>query len=86
MIESECFNKFKKLIWDGPKYLFPLIDWIETSSFSTFFSEPEKLFHVAFSSNSFFTVDLDRHVKLPNLIDFPVNAKVRNLWNRGHHP
>ena len=43
------------------------------------FNEAEKLFHVAFSSNSFFTVDLDKHVKLPNLIDCPANAKVRNL-------
>ena len=54
-------------------------DAIVLDPFSTFFKDPEKLFHVAFSSSSFFTVDLDRHVKLPNLIDCPVNAKVRNL-------
>ena len=77
MIESECFNKLKKLIWDGPKYLFPLIDCIEISSFSTFFSEPEKLFHVAFSSSSFFTVDLGRHVKLPNLILIHICKKIK---------
>ena len=55
------------------------MDGIEIKSFSIFFNEPEKLFQVAFSSSSFFTVDLDRHVKLPNLIDCPVNAKVKNL-------
>ena len=79
MIESECFNKLKKLICDGPKYLLPLIEGMLIKSFSIFFKDPEKLFHVAFSSNIFFTVDLDRHVKLPNLIDCPVNAKVKNL-------
>ena len=55
----------------------PLIDGIEIKSFSIFFNEPEKLFQVAFSSNSFFTVDFDKQVKLPNLIDCPVNAKVK---------
>ena len=29
MIESECFNKLKKLIFEGPKYLRPLIDGID---------------------------------------------------------
>ena len=57
------------------------MDGKEIKSFSIFFNEPEKLFQVAFSSNNFFTVDFDKHVKLPNLIDCPVNAKVRNLWN-----
>jgi len=57
----------------------PRIEGVLIKSFSIFFNDPEKLFHVAFSSISFFTVDLDRHVKLPNLIDCPVNAKVRNL-------
>ena len=79
MIESECFNKLKKLIFEGPKYLGPRIDGIDIKSVSIFVREPEKLFHVAFSSSSFFTVDLDRHVKLPNLIDCPVKAKVKNL-------
>ena len=79
IIESECFNNLKKLIWDGPKYLLPLIDGEEIKSFSIFFSDPEKLFQVAFSSNIFFTVAFERHVKLPNLIDCPVKAKVKNL-------
>ena len=26
IIESECFNKLIKLIFDGPKYLLPLSD------------------------------------------------------------
>ena len=55
------------------------MDGIEIKSFSIFFNEPEKLFQVAFSSSSFFTVDFDKQVKLPNLIDCPVNANVRNL-------
>ena len=55
------------------------MDGIEIKSFSIFFNEPEKLFQVAFSSNSFFTVDFDKQVKFPNLIDCPVNAKVKNL-------
>ncbi len=79
MIESECFNKFKKLILDGPKYLGPLIEGETSKFFSIFFNDPEKLFQVAFSSNIFFTVAFERQVKLPNLIDCPVNAKVKNL-------
>ena len=79
IIESECFNKLKKLILDGPKYLIPLIEGIDNKSFSIFFNEAEKLFHVDFSLSIFSIVDLDRHVKLPNLIDWPVNDKVKNL-------
>ena len=55
------------------------MDGVEIKSFSIFFKDPEKLFHVAFSSSSFFTVVFDKQVKLPNLIDCPVNAKVKNL-------
>ena len=44
MIESEWFNKFKKLILDGPKYLLPLIEGTEVKSSSIFLKEPEKLF------------------------------------------
>ena len=79
IIERECFNKLKKLILDGPKYLFPLVDGEVIKSFSNFFKDPEKLFQVAFSSNIFFTVDFDKQVKFPNLIDCPVKAKVKNL-------
>ena len=49
IIDKECFNKFEKLIFDGPKYLTPLIDGIDIKSFSIFFKDPEKLFHVDFS-------------------------------------
>jgi hypothetical protein len=79
MIERECFIKLKKLILEGPKYLVPLIDGVDNKSFSIFFNDPEKLFHVAFSSSILSTVDFDRQVKFPNLIDWPVNAKVKNL-------
>ena len=48
-------------------------------SFSIFTNEPEKLFQVAFSFINFSTVVFGRHVKFPNLIDFPVNVKVINL-------
>ena len=44
-----------------------------------FVREPEKLFQVAFSFIIFSTVDFGKQVKLPNLIDFPVNVKVINL-------
>ena len=52
---------------------------MDNKFFSIFFKDPEKLFQVAFSSSNFLIVDLDRQVKFPNLIDCPVNAKVRNL-------
>jgi hypothetical protein len=79
MIERECFNKLKKLILEGPKYLVPLIDGMDNRFLSVFFKDPEKLFHVAFSLSIFSIVDFDKQVKFPNLIDWPVNAKVKNL-------
>ena len=69
IIERECFNKFLKLILEGPKYLSPLIEGIEILFFSTFVNDPEKLFHVDFSFINFFTVDFVRHVKFPYLIE-----------------
>ena len=56
--------------------IFFLYGWCDKSSFY-FFKDPEKLFHVDFSFNNFFTVDLDKHVKFPNFIECPVNAKVK---------
>ena len=53
MIESECFIKLKKLIFDGPKYLLPLVDGIGNKLFSIFFNDPEKLFQVDFSLTNF---------------------------------
>ncbi len=79
IIERECFNKFIKLILEGPKYLSPLIEGTSNKSFSIFINDPEKLFHVAFSFISFSTEVFGRHVKFPNLIDLPVNVKVINL-------
>ena len=79
IIESECFNKLKKLILDGPKYLLPLEEGIEIKSFSIFLKDPEKLFHVAFSLIIFSIVDLGKQVKFPYLIDLPVNVRVINL-------
>ena len=69
IIERECFNKLKKLIFDGPKYLVPLTEGMGIKFFSIFFSDPEKLFQVAFSLIIFLTVDFDKQVKLPNRID-----------------
>ena len=69
IIESECLIKLIKLIFDGPKYLSPLIEGIEIKLSSIFFNEPEKLFHVAFSFIIFSTTDFGKHVKLPNFIN-----------------
>jgi hypothetical protein len=79
MIDKECFNKLKKLILDGPKYRVPLTEGVDNKFFSVFFNDPEKLFQVAFSLSNFSTVDFDKQVKFPNLILWPVNAKVKNL-------
>ena len=46
MIEKECIKRLKKFILDGPKYLCPLIDGIDTLSGIYFATEPEKLLHV----------------------------------------
>ena len=81
IIESECFNKFLKLIFDGPKYLTPLIEGTDIKFFSTFANDPEKLFQVDLSLINFSTVDFGKQVKFPNLIDLPVNVSVINLCN-----
>ena len=80
-IYNECDGDFDKIAEKLSNGKDPIAwkDGIDSSSFSTFFKDPEKLFQVAFSANIFFTVAFDKHVKLPNLIDCPVNAKVRNL-------
>ena len=62
IIESECFNKLKKLIFEGPKYLTPLNEDIDKKLLSIFDKDPEKLFQVAFSLINFSTVDLGRQV------------------------
>ena len=40
MIDKECLTRFKKFIFDGPKYLFPLTDGIEAKFFSTLTNAP----------------------------------------------
>ena len=62
IIERECFNKLKKLILEGPKYLVPRMEGIESILFSILASEPEKLFQVDFSLINFSTMVLDKHV------------------------
>ena len=49
IIESECFKRLMKLIFDGPKYLSPLIDGTDFRSFAIFDNDPEKLLQVAAS-------------------------------------
>jgi hypothetical protein len=56
IIDSECFNKLTKLICDGPKYLDPLIDGIESLSLVILDNDPEKLLHVAGSLTIFATI------------------------------
>ena len=55
------------------------MDGIDNKFFSVFFNDPEKLFQVDFSLSIFSIVDFDKQVKFPNLIDWPVKAKVKNL-------
>ena len=79
IIERECFKRLIKLIFDGPKYLVPLIDGIDLRSLMILHNEPEKLLQVAESAIILFTADLGKQVKLPNLIDCPVKKKVKYL-------
>ena len=62
IIERECFNKLKKLIFEGPKYLAPLVEGTENKSFSILVNDPEKLFQVAFSLIIFSTVVFGKQV------------------------
>ena len=55
IIENECITRLKKDIFEGPKYLRPLI---ESTSFNTvkfFFTDPEKLLHKLALSERIFT-------------------------------
>ena len=62
IIERECFKRLIKLIFDGPKYLNPLIDGIDLRSLVIFDNEPEKLLQVAASSVILATVDFGKQV------------------------
>ena len=46
IIEKECIKRLNKFIWDGPKYLCPLIDGTDTRSEITLVTDPEKLLHM----------------------------------------
>ena len=80
MMDKLCLTKFKKLILEGPKQRFPLVDLMDPKLFSILTSDPEKLFQEDFSIINFLTTDLGKQVKFPNLILFPVKKYVKNLW------
>ena len=46
IIEKECIKRLKKLIWEGPKYLLPLMEGIDILSEMIFVTEPEKLLQI----------------------------------------
>ena len=62
IIERECFKSLTKLIYDGPKYLGPLVDGTDFLSFAIFDNDPEKLLQVAASSTILITADLGKQV------------------------
>ena len=62
IIERECFKRLTKLIFDGPKYLDPLVDGTDILSFAIFDNDPEKLLQVAASSTILITADLGKQV------------------------
>ena len=76
MIDSECFNRLIKLIFDGPKNHLPLIDGIDFLSLNNLATVPEKLLHADFSFIILLTANLGKQIKLPNLIDCPVKTKL----------
>ena len=43
IIEKECNKSLKKFIFEGPKYLFPLIEGIDILSLIIFVTDPVKL-------------------------------------------
>ena len=49
IIENECIKRFKKFIFEGPKYLNPLSEGEEIKFFSNLVKDPEKLLHVDLS-------------------------------------
>ena len=62
IIERECFKRLIKLIFDGSKYLSPLIDGIDFLSLTIFVNEPEKLLQVDASSTILVTTNLGKQV------------------------
>ena len=45
IIENECTTRLKSDIFEGPKYLIPLIEFVSLRFDKFFFIEPEKLLH-----------------------------------------
>ena len=62
IIANECFIRFTKLIFEGPKYLFPRSEEMTALSLQFFANDPEKLLQVALSVNIFSMVDFVKHV------------------------
>ena len=50
IIENECMIRLKRDIFEGPKYLKPLMESISFRFFKFFFIDPEKLLHKLASS------------------------------------
>ena len=69
----------KRLIFDGPKYLSPLIEEIELRFLNNLANVPEKLLQRLGSKIISPTADFGRQVKFPNFIDWLVNIKVKHL-------
>ncbi len=55
IIANECSKRLIKDIFDGPKYLLPLVELIELSFTICFFTDPEKLLHKLFLPDKNFT-------------------------------
>tara|TARA_B100001250_G_C19607642_1_gene703493 strand:- start:8 stop:247 length:240 start_codon:yes stop_codon:yes gene_type:complete len=45
IIENECTIRLKRDIFEGPKYLNPLVDSVSLRFFKYFLIDPEKLLH-----------------------------------------
>ena len=59
MIAKECTPKLYNDIFDGPKYLTPLIESISLYSLICFLNDPEKLLHrELFFDNSFVSLNV----------------------------
>ena len=55
IIENECIVRLKKDIFEGPKYLRPLIESTSFKFVKFFFTDPEKLLHKLALSERMFT-------------------------------
>jgi hypothetical protein len=55
IIENECITRLKRDIFEGPKYLSPLIESTSFKLVKFFFTDPEKLLHKLDLSERMFT-------------------------------